>query len=310
MIRSVLIVGGSGFLGTHIAQRLRDGYKVFITYHSHPITIPGVTCLPMNIENRTWVKSVIQMSRPDYIVYVPGPSPYMRKGYDFTELEKIFSKGAATLLSIAEMIQPKFIYLSNSEVFDGERGNYHEGESAIPHNAYGKAKISGENLIRGRSMNSIIIRCSPVFGRGNGLNTSFLDRIRTHLDQGKTIELPANEIHSFAPVEGLADMIGEIIAHPTIRNRSFHYGGLTKMTWADFGKAFARRFGYDPRLIIPTNPAREPTGNSTRTDRRDSGEKFKDYSLNSTQSVELLKIKPLLLQESFDLIEKKLIIAS
>ena len=29
MVRTVLIIGGSGFVGTHLAQSLREGYKVF-----------------------------------------------------------------------------------------------------------------------------------------------------------------------------------------------------------------------------------------------------------------------------------------
>ncbi len=294
-IRSVLIVGGSGFVGTHLAQRLRDGYKVFATYYTNRISIPGVTCLPMNVDNRTMAKSVVQMSKPDFVIYAPGLSSFGKKPHEYTELERVFSKGAATLLNVAEMSQPKFIYLSTSEVFDGDRGNYHENEPALPANPHGKAKAAGENFVRGRSLHSIIIRSSPVFGRGNSLNLSFLDRIRMQLDRGKQVELPENEIHSFAPVEGLADLISEIIAHPAFRNRSVHYGGLTKMSWAEFGRSFARRFGYDPKLIVPTNVAR---------DRKE----FLDYSLNSTQAVEQLKIKPLLLQESFDLIEKKLII--
>jgi dTDP-4-dehydrorhamnose reductase len=294
-IRSVLIVGGSGFVGTHLAQRLREGYKVFTTYNTHRISIPGVTCLPMNIDNRTLVKGVVQMSKPDFIIYAPGMPAAARKPHDFTEFERVFSKGAATLLNIAEMIQPKFIYLSSSEVFDGDRGNYHETESALPSGPIGKAKVAGENFIRGRSLNSVIVRSSPVFGRGNGLNRSFLDRLRMRLDRGKPVELPENEVHSFAPVEGLADLIGEIIAHPTVRNRTLHYGGLTKMSWADFGRAFAKRFGYDQKLIVPVT-----TG-------RDDKRELLDFSLNSTQAVEQLKIKPLLLQESFDLIEKKLI---
>lgn len=290
-------------MGTHLAQRLREGYKVFATYHTHRINIPGVTCLPMNIDNRTLIKGVVQMAKPDFIVYAPGLPSLGKKTHDSSDYERVFSKGAATLLNIAEMMQPKFIYLSNSEVFDGERGNYHENEAAVPVGPHGKAKISGENFIRGRSLNSIIVRSSPVFGRGNGLNFSFLDRIRMRLDRGKQVELPENEIHSFAPVEGLADLIGELISHPTIRNRSFHYGGLTKMSWAEFGRTFARRFGYDAKLIVPTNLTSEDAKVGPRADR---GE-FLDYSLNSTQAIEQLKIKPLLLQESFDLIEKKLI---
>ena len=79
-----------------------------------------------------------------------------------------------------------------------------------------------------------------------------------------------------------------------VRNKIFHYGGLTKVNHYEFGRAFAEKFGYDPELIR----ARQlPKANKFMVD-----EVF-DYSLNSTQLSELLKIKPLLLEQSFDLIQ-------
>lgn len=305
-IKSTLIIGGSGFVGTHLALRLRDSYKVFATYHKHPVTIPGVTTLPMDVDNRTWIKRVILMSKPDFVIFCPAYTENMRRAKDFTELERLHSKGAATVLNCAEMYHPKFIYLSTCEVFDGDRGNYRETEPALPATSLGKAKMAAENYIRSRSLHSVIIRCSPLFGRGNGLNLTFTDRLRIQLDRGKAIDVPANEIHSFAHVEGLAEVVAEVLARPAVRNKSIHYGGLTKMTLVEFAKIFARRFGYDPKLITPTMPVRDDAPNSVhRTSERKA---ILDFSLNSSQAVELLKIKPLLLQESLDLIEKKLVV--
>lgn len=302
--RSVLIVGGSGFLGTHLAMRLRAGYKVFATYYTHPIVMPGVTYLPMNLIITNQVKRVMQAAKPDFIIYVPGP-----KGGDAgINLEQIYSKGAGTVMAYAEAYQPKFIFVSSSYTFDGERGNYRETDAALPQILPGRAKMNGENFIRSKSLHSIIFRCSPLFGRGNGFNFSFLDQIRMRLDRGKQIELTTNSIHSFAPVEGFAEVIAEWISKPTIRNRVLHYGGLTKSSYADFGIAFANRFGLDPGLIVPVAQSREEKKGAFK-----GVEKKKDildYSLNSSQVVELLKVKAFLLEESFDLIEQKLIARS
>jgi hypothetical protein len=68
------------------------------------------------------------------------------------------------------------------------------------------------------------------------------------------------------------------------------------------GRQFAERFGYDPGLVIPGQSRRRTL---SRID--DSEARVRDYSLNATQLVETLKVKPLLLEESFDLIEKELV---
>lgn len=136
----------------------------------------------------------------------------------------------------------------------------------------------------------MIIRSSPLIGRGNGLHTSFFDRIRLALDRGERFELPSHELHSFAPVSGLSDIITRLV-EGGVRNRVLHYGGLTKLSQYEWAVCFAKRFGYNSELIVPARAS---------TPKR-------DFSLNSSQAIDLLKIKPLLLEESFDLIDQELI---
>ncbi|HUP57022.1 MAG TPA: hypothetical protein VM598_06190, partial [Bdellovibrionota bacterium] len=103
--------------------------------------------------------------------------------------------------------------------------------------------------------------------------------------------------YSFAAVDGLCELVSTVIA-TGLRNRILHYGGLTKVTPFELGRALARRFGYDPNLVVPGGGFGDAEGRE---------EHLLDYSLNCTQMVETLKLKPLLLEESFDLIEKQLV---
>lgn len=297
--RAALIVGGSGFVGTHLAQRFRARYKVYATYDSNPIRISGVTAIPMDVTNRNWIKRVIYTVRPEVVIYAAGSNDAIRAESQPREAENVHTGGVATVSNTAEIFQPKFIYLSNSYTFDGQRGNYHESDTILPSLVLGKAKVGGENFIRGKCLNYAIIRTSPLYGRGNGLHLSFLDRIRMALSQKRRIEVLDTEVHSFAPVDGLVDIVERIAAggEGGIRNRILHYGGLTKVTHAEFARAFAVRFGYDPALIVPKRAQGGKSGDQRQP----------DYSLNSTQTAELLKIKPLLLEQGFDLIEKKLV---
>lgn len=293
--KSILIVGGSGFLGTHLCLRLRQGHsKVFATYFAHHNRIPGVTYIPCNIENRNWVKKLISTTQPDVIVYLAGKNDYSWAEKNVKQAETVHSSGPATLANMAEILQPRFIFVSNSYVFDGSRGNYHEVDTVSPNSALGRMKLGGENVVKSKSLNYIILRSSPLIGRGNGLNLSFLDRLRMNLDRNMRAECSVNELHSYAPVEGLIEVI-QLLIDSGIKNRVFHYGGLTKVSYFDFAKGFAKKFGYDEKLVIPKS--RGTTDEQTLT----------DFSLNSTPLVEILKIKPFLLEECFDLIQKKLI---
>lgn len=155
-------------------------------------------------------------------------------------------------------------------------------------------------------MNSVVIRSTPLLGRSCGTTLTFLDMLRTQLDQGHDVSVNDQEIHAFAPVEGLVALISTLIDRPTGKARTFHYGGLTKLTVLEFAKAFAERFGFDPKRVGPSRTVSRPGAHPHPTGFGSRSGKL-DYSLNSTQAVEQLKLKPFLLEQCFDLIEQKLV---
>jgi dTDP-4-dehydrorhamnose reductase len=301
MIKTVLIIGGSGFIGTHLAQRLREGYKVFATFHKGFTRIPGVTFIPLNIDNRNWVKRLMYSTQPDAVIYAAGNNQFEVAEHNSRYTELMHSAGPAVLASSADILQPRMIYLSNPYVFDGMKGNYHEIDTVLPWSTLGRMKLGGENAIRSKCLNYVILRSSPIFGRGNSGHLSFLDHLRMGLDRNRRIEVSHQELHSFSTTYELCEIIQRLI-ESGIRNRIMHFGGLTKITHFELAKAFATRFGYDPHLILQKAPTQRRNG---------VAEDFQfDFSLNSTQVAETLKIKPLLLEESLDLINQQLIASS
>lgn len=294
--KAVLIIG-SGFVGTHLALKLRQDYKVFTTYFTRPVRIPGVTSLKLSVANTPanmhWVKRVVYAANPEIVIYAAGENSWEWAERNPQDAAALHSAGPGSILSVADILQPRFIFLSNGLVFDGGRGNYHEGETVLPSTALGKAKVGGENFVRGRSLHHIIIRSGPLLGRGNGFRRSLVDRLRMKLDRGERVELSASELHTFAPVSGLVDMVVRVM-ESGMRQRTFHYGGLTKLSYYDLGVSFAKRFNYDPRLIVPAAP------------RPDENQVY-DFTLNCTAATQELKIQPLLLEQSLDLLDQELI---
>lgn len=298
--KAVLVIGGSGFVGTHLCMKLRETHKVFATYRTKPLTLDGVSFLPLDLYERESVKRLIYKVHPDCIVYVGGNPSYHWAEKNSQMAERLHAGGPSTVAAVSEVFQSRFIFLSNSYVFDGKRGNYNEQDTVLPSTVLGKAKLTAENFLSSRSLNYVIIRSSPVFGRGNGYTMPLVDLLRISARTGKKIELSDYKIQSYAPVQGLTDLIARSV-DGAFRNRTLHYGGLTKMTSFQFGKEFCKRFGLDSNHLVPQKTRPEEF-------KRNTGDPaIFDYSVNTSQTIDFLKIKPFLLEEAFDLFEKDLI---
>lgn len=294
--KTILLIGASGFVGTHLAMRLRDSHKVFATHLDHPTSVRGVTPLQFDANKREEVKRLVYRVEPDVIIYAAGSNRLDLAEASAKEFERIHSQGAISVSTVSDILQPKFIELSNSYVFDGKKGNYHENDVSLPSTVLGKCKLGAENFLRGKSLNHLIVRSSPLIGRGNPHHLSMVDRLRMALSRGERVQVPGDELHSYALVSQFADLIARLV-ESSMRNKVVHFGGLTKISQVDFARAFATRFGFNANLI------------QERASHAPDLVAF-DYSVNSTFISEELKIQPLLLEESFDLFEKELVAAA
>lgn len=281
--KSVLILGGSGTLGTQLALRLRDTYKVFMTYHKHPVKIPGVTSLLFNAVDVERAKRIAYVASPEVVIYAAGNDKVDWVEKNDREAEHVHVGGPGGILKLTTVFQPKFIYVSSCHTFDGLRGNYHETETLSPLSKLGKFKATSEATIKGRASNYNIVRLSPLIGLSNGLNRSLMDHLRISLSRKQPVELSPYEYHSFASLGGAVDLI-EVLVESTLKNKILHYSGLTKMSYFEMGRAFAEKFGFNPDLIHETKNRLS----------------LSDYSLNCTETIALTKIKPLTLDGAFD----------
>ncbi len=294
--KNILIVGGSGYLGTELSKRLREKYRVYATFRSHPFRMDGVIPLRANLGDTDQLRKVVNFSKPDIIVFAAGKGdlPSQLSNDDQRILEAMQTGGTATMLNVSQIFQPRFIFLSTSSVFDGGRGNYKESDTIIASDDVGKAKAAAENIVRGKSVSWNIVRMSELIGRGNGNRTTLLDRVRWNLPAGRRVELDDSRLHSFAVIPAFLDFMEKLIEVGP-RNRILHFGGGTKVTEFELGLEIAKKFNLDPGLI---------TAKSNAGPRRSATQ---DLSLNCSATYEALKIKPLLLEESLDLIQKDLI---
>lgn len=297
-MRSILILGGSGFVGGHLALRLREKHKVFVGFHKHFTKIPGTTPIPIKLNDREWVKRIMTATLPDTVIYAVGRNDPAWCDANAKEAEYAHLAGLGNLTGQTDRIQARLIYLSNGWVFDGNKGNYSEDDITVAENVLGKAKISGENYVKSRSLNHVIVRSAPLLGRGFGHNPSILDELRIGLAQGKTLKRSSRELHNYTGIESFGEFV-EALLHSPIRNRILHFGGLSKISPYELSVMLAKRWGFDPSKI------QEVTESSGKSSNR--MDPLKDYSINSTVGSKLLKVKPLLIEQSLDLFDERLV---
>jgi dTDP-4-dehydrorhamnose reductase len=285
----VLIVGGNGFVGSSLSKRLSRHFQVFSTFNRSYTPIRNVIHVQLPIlTEKDHCEKLIQVVDPSVVIYCLGSNSETEAERDPRAAQAIHSGNLNQLIHAVDLIKAKFIYISSDYVFSGLEGNFAETDSTIPGTQLGKAKLGAENLIKTRSLNHLIIRCSPLLGRGTLDHESWLDHVREMVIKQKNIQMPARAYHNPVHISFLAEVLKKAIERD-LRNRFLHVGGLTKITPFELTQLFLKKIGLPTDLIEPSENGGSQSSKI-------------DYSLNFTETLKLIETEPLLLEQSLDLL--------
>ncbi|MEW6055439.1 MAG: sugar nucleotide-binding protein [Bdellovibrionota bacterium] len=290
-MKTILVIGASGFIGSNVVNYLRKRHKVVAAFSRNILRFPGVSHFLYTLNDRDYMKRMIMLVKPDVIIYCAGVTDFVECAKKPRVAEAVNSFGPVVVAGASDTISHRFIFLSSAYVYDGRKGNFSEGDVVLPQTNFGKGKLAGENYVRSKFLTSTILRLSPVFGLGSLYHPSPFDRIRIKLERGQQVELPQNEIHSFLSINVALQAI-EWAATSETQNRTYNLGGLTKLSWYEFGLLIAESFGFDPNLIVA-----RPGQFDTEV----------DFSLNGSDLVRQLQIDPLILEQGLDLLKQELV---
>ena len=146
----------------------------------------------------------------------------------------------------------RLVHISTSNVFDGERGNYSEGDPTGGTSAYSRSKISAEREALGIE-GTLVVRNSIVLGFPRISGRSFLLRTVSELEEGRSVGLPTGEIRTPIDSWTLASAILELGRSDL--DGIYHVAGTEALSRYEMGLKIAERAGCDPALVKPiTNP--------------------------------------------------------
>ncbi len=133
-----MITGGKGLLASHLKKYFKDA--VFVDIEE------------MDLTNKDSIKAAFQKYQPEVVLHLGAYTDVGKAEYEKRECYKVNVFGTEQVA----VRSPRLIYMSTEYVFDGEKGNYKEGDVPAPVNFYSMTKLLGEYVATKSPRYSII----------------------------------------------------------------------------------------------------------------------------------------------------------
>ena len=157
MTSRLLITGGSGYLGRHLARRAAaefPGEWRYTTFSADPLAWPQGARL--DLRDGPAVRRFVAEFAPDAIIHTAGSNRT-------PDMAAVIVTGTGHVVAAAAEVGARLIHLSTDSIFDGTAAPYDETAAPAPLNAYGRAKAAAEALAAAHP-NAVIVRTSLIYG--------------------------------------------------------------------------------------------------------------------------------------------------
>ena len=249
MKTKLLIIGGSGLLGSTLIQYALNKYQIHTTYNKNEISFDSITSTKIELlDDRLKIINLIQDLKPDIIVHTAAhPNvDICEKNPKVADMLHIdISKDIAM---VCKEVNSKLIYISTDAVFEGQLNKkYVESDKPNPINYYGKTKLEAEKIILGMDSKNVVLRTSVIYGWHK--RSRFTNWILETLKEKKSIDPFIDQYNTPTLVDDIAKSILLIITLGI--SGLYHATGKTCINRYDFAVELANSFGYDKNLIKP-----------------------------------------------------------
>jgi len=246
-MKKLLIIGGSGLVGSTLIKYARDTYDIHITINNNESSFDDIPSTKIDLmKNKLEIINLIKNINPDIVVHTAAHS-----SVDLCETEQKLANTlhidiTKDITKSCHLINAKLIYFSTDAVFDGKLNNkYVESDTPNPINYYGKTKLAAENIVLSESTKNIILRPAVIYGWHK--KSRFTNWIIKSLSNKNSVDPHVDQYNTPTLVDDLAKSIILIIE----KNISglFHSTGKTCVNRYELACVIADIFGFDKKLI-------------------------------------------------------------
>jgi nucleoside-diphosphate-sugar epimerase len=264
----ILVTGITGFIGTHLAQRLvKEGYEVYgITKPS--VTkdmskfrefLEGVIVLSCDVSDYYSVYNELKGVDADTVVHLAALSPVRDSfekpfSYERNNIEGTMDVVHA-VLNLPDFKRRKLIYASTAEVYGEQESKLvKESEPLNPTSPYAVTKAATDMYLRMMSrvygLNTTVMRCTNSYGRK--LDTSFfVEYVVVNMLKGNKVYIGApNSIRDYMYIDDHVDAYVKAIQIDHASGEAFNFGAGAGLVNKDVAFKIADMIGYDKKSIV------------------------------------------------------------
>lgn len=254
----ILVTGASGQLGSYLLRELRAQVKdqvheVVAWTGTRSGQLWGYPLYPIDLTDTQQVTQAFREARPDIVLHCAARAALSECFQNPQAAQQINTEATTLLAELAQQQGARLLFVSTDLVFDGERGQYSEEDTAIPLSVYGRSKLAAEQPVLDRG--GVVTRVCLLFGACVGGRRAFFDHQVTSLREGKPCTLFEDEwrtpLHPQTAACALLD-----IARSNFQGL-LHIGGPERQTRLEMGYRLAAWLGCPTTGIVA---ARRPEG--------------------------------------------------
>ena len=262
--KRILVTGGAGFLGYHLAQNLPSRGAAFLAFNDiapffkdeYP---PGALLVKVDVRDHEAMEKLIRDNKIDIIIHCAAALPLWKR-------EEIYSTNIDGLKNTLEIAHKcaveRLIFISSTAVYGvPEKHPLFENDELVGVGAYGETKIAGEVLcaeFRAKGMCVPVIRPKTFIGTARlGVFQILYDWV----DSGKRIPIIGKGLNRYQLLE-VTDLVDAIVlaatSDPALTNDIFNVGSTRYETvrqdvgaLCDFADSGARVMPTPARIVKP-----------------------------------------------------------
>jgi UDP-glucose 4-epimerase len=263
MNKAVLVTGGAGFIGSHVAKHCKDmGFEVIVLddlsggFEDH---LPeGVSFVKGSITNEQLITDLFNQYKFEYVYHLAayaaeGLSHFIRRYNYNTNLV-----GSINLINESVKHKVKcFVFTSSIAVYGKGQLPMTEEMTPVPEDPYGVSKYAVELDLRSAhemfGLNYVVFRPHNVYGENQNIGDKYRNVIGIFMNQimqGKQLTVfgDGTQTRAFSYIDDVAIPIAKCVNIPLAYNEVFNIGADKPYTVNELASVVCNEFGVEPNI--------------------------------------------------------------